>query len=384
MFAQRPLSGIRILDLSRLLPGPFATFVLAELGAEVDKVEDADAGDYLRHMPPSVDGINAVFRVLHRGKRSVVLDLKREEGRAAFLRLVPRYDVLVESFRPGVMERLGLSYDVLSALHPGLVMCAITGYGQTGPLAGRAGHDLDYLARSGVLSLGGPSEGPPEVPGTQLADVGGGGLVASTQILAALFARSRTGRGAYLDVAMCDGAASFGAFGLLSHLAGLDCAAGRGPLMGGIAPYRTYATRDGKAVALGALEPKFWAAFSRAVGLPVDMNALAPGPHQAEIIEQLTAIFASRTRAEWEAFAARHDVCLEPVLTPEEAVNDPHLRARDVLGYTSEGVPYLRWPGGNSPELPAPAQGEHGDAILGEAGFTPEEIAELKRLRVTR
>lgn len=372
-----------MLDLSRLLPGPCATMILADLGARVDKLEDPQGGDYLRFMPPLAGSMNAAFRMLNRGKRSLVLDLKRPEGRDAFLRLLPRYDVLVESFRPGVMRKLGLDFDVLSAAHPGLVVCAITGYGQDGPLAHRAGHDIDYLARAGVLGLTGPDDGPPQIFGVQLADIAGA-VFGVVGILGALFARARTGRGAFVDVSMTEAAMPFAAFGLMSAFAGEDVARGLSALAGGIAPFGTYATKDGRAMALGALEPKFWFAFAAAVGLEPDMTALAPGPHQREWKAKLRAIFAEKTFDEWCAIAAATDCCLEPVLHPSELLEDVHLQARGCLP-RQDDLPFVRTPGVKEPvREPAPAQGEHSAQILAEVGLSEAEIAALRSLGVTR
>lgn len=379
----RPLDGIRVLDLSRLLPGPCATMVLADLGAQVDKVEDPQGGDYLRFMPPHHEGLNAPFRMLNRGKRSLVLDLKRPEGRDALLRLIGGYDVLVESFRPGVMKKLGLGWDVLSAANERLVYCAITGYGQDGPLAHRAGHDIDYLARAGVLGLTGPESGPPQIFGVQLADIAGA-LFGVNGILAALVGRGRTGKGRFVDVSMCEAAMPFATFGLMSAFAGEEVARGLSALAGAIAPFGTYATKDGRAMALGALEPKFWLAFCAAVGLEGDMSALAPGPHQVELKERVRALFASRTFAEWCAIASATDCCLEPVLLPAELLDDPQHVARGALPRDGS-LPYVRTPGADAPASgPAPAQGEHSEAILREAGLGTEEIAALRASGVTR
>lgn len=379
----RPLEGLRVLDLSRLLPGPFASMVLADLGARVDKVEDPKGGDYLRVMPPSApDGMNAIFHGLNRGKRSLVLDLKRPEGRDTLLRLVPRYDVLIESFRPGVLARLGLGYDVLHEAHPGLVICAITGYGQDGPLVDRAGHDLNYLARAGVLGFTGPSEGPPQPPGMQVADVGGG-LYGLVGVLAALYERTRTGRGRVVDVSMAEAAASFAIFGFGTRAGGADPGRGGDVLCGGIAPYGTYATKDDRAVALAALEPKFWLAFCAGVGIPGDMQALVPGPHQAALKEKLRAIFRTKTRDEWAAFNTAHDCCLEPVLDPAEALDDPHARHRGVA-LREGGVTRLATPVARPADGAAPRQGEQSRAILEEAGLTAEEIDALRNIGAWR
>ena len=233
-----PFTGLKVLDLSRLLPGPFATMVLADLGATVDKVEDAGGGDYMRVMPPLVDGMNASFHALNRGKRSLVLDLKNPAGRDALLRLVPSYDVLVESFRPGVMAKLGLAESTLRAIHPGLIYCSVSGYGADGPLAKRAGHDLNFVARGGGLGLTGPSDGPPQVSGVQVADIGGS-LFAVIGVLAALEERRQTGKGRFVDIALAESTVSFGLYGIMNAVAGMASPRGDDPLTGGIAPYNT-------------------------------------------------------------------------------------------------------------------------------------------------
>ncbi len=377
------LENVRVLDLSRLLPGPFASMVLADLGARVDKLEDRKAGDYLRVMPPSADdGMNAVFHDLNRGKRSAVLDLKNEAGRAAFLRLVASYDVLLESFRPGVMERLGLGWETLHEANPKLIYCAITGYGQDGPAAQRAGHDLNYLARAGVLGFTGPAGGPPQVPGVQVADIGGGALYAVIGILGALHERAQTGKGRFVDVSMCEGALTFAMFGYGAHAGGMNPGRGHDVLMGGIAPYGTYATKDGKYMALAALEPKFWTAFCAGVGIKADLQALAPGAHQEKHKAALVEVFASKTRDEWIAFADEHDCCLEPVWTPQEAQQDPQHVARGVF---QKGAGFLqtRTPVAEAREGDAPKKGAHTAEVFADAGFSPDEIEALKQAGAT-
>ena len=387
---RRPLDGVRVLDLTRLLPGPFASLVLADLGARVDKVEDPDGGDYLRVMPPvGPDGTAAAFAALNRGKRSLVLDLKRPAAQAAFLRILPRYDVLFEQFRPGVLARLGLGHDVLRAKAPRLVVCALTGYGQTGPLAPRAGHDLNYLARAGLLGLMGPPGGAPPVPGWQLADVAGG-LWSVIAILAALRQREQTGEGAVLDVAMVDGALGFATTAVAALGLGQHAERGAEALTGGIAPYNTYLSRDDRVMTLAALEPKFWASFCEGVGIACDMTALMPGPHQEAIKAQVAAIFRSKTRAEWEAFAAERDCCVEPALAPAELAADPHLRARGLFyapgGGEGPEAGQFRLPvtPEGTPATAPPGRGEHSAEILREAGLGDEDIAELRRAGAVR
>lgn len=381
-----PLQGIKVLDLSRLLPGPLASLVLADLGADVDKVEDTAGGDYLRVMPPcsgtGADATSSIFLALNRNKRSAMIDLKKPKGKEALLRLVARYDVVLEQFRPGVLDRLGLSHATLLEKNPKLVVCALTGYGQNGPLAHRAGHDLNYLARAGVLGLQGPAEGPPTLPGFQLADVSGG-LYAVIGIMGALMERARTGKGSLVDVAMIETAMPFAVAGFGLMFGGHAPAAGSEPLTGGIAPYQTYATKDGKAMSLGALEPKFWMAFAQAVGHEVDMSDLVPGPHQAALKEKLRGIFAQKTRDEWVQVARERDCCLEPVLTAEEAAADEHLAARKMffeLASKWGPIKQMRTPltSVDRTHQPPPGQGEHTDAILREGGLSTEEIAALR------
>jgi alpha-methylacyl-CoA racemase len=376
------LAGIRVLDLTRLLPGPFASLVLADLGAQVDKIEDTGAGDYLRHMPPMVGDTSGMFLALNRNKRSACLDLKRKSAQEALLKIAGRYDVLLDQFRPGVLDRLGAGTSVLRQRSPRLIICSLTGYGKDGPLAQRAGHDLNYLARAGVLGMQGPPGAPPQIGGFQLADVGGG-LWCAVAILAALHERGRSGEGSVIDVAMSEATMGFAISGFGQLLAGQLPARGEGPLTGGLALYGVYTTSDGRHVTLGALEPKFWKAFCAGAGLAPDPDAHRPGPHQDALKHTLRSLFASRTCAEWEAFGREHDCCLEPVLTPAEALEDEHLRVRGMFFDLDSPWGPLRQvrtpvtPRGAA-HMPPPRQGEHTDAILREGGIDDATIAALR------
>jgi alpha-methylacyl-CoA racemase len=387
-----PLSGLRVLDLTRLLPGPYATLVLADLGADVVKVEDPVGGDDLRHVPPLAGpeepskNVSGPFQVLNRNKRSLALDLKAEGGAAALLRLAASFDVLVESFRPGVLERLGAGHERLREANPRLVVCAITGYGQSGPYRDLAGHDLNYCAVAGALALNGGGDAPLPMP-VQVADISGGSWVAVAGILAALHRRARTGQGGVVDVAMADGVLATMALPLAASWArGTPLRRGHEPLGGASACYRAYRTRDGRFVALGALEPRFFARFCEAAGrpdlAPRQLEDAGRGP-----VAELEALFATRTRAAWASLGREHDVCLTPVLEGDEPRHDPQLGARGVFAeLPGSPLPALTTPvriDGARPALhPAPALGADTDAVLSECGFTPREIAALRQARV--
>ncbi len=381
-----PLAGIRVLDLSRLVPGPYCTLVLADLGADVVKVEELPGGDYLRWIPPLAGEQSGYFHALNRNKRSLRLDLKKPEGAAALRRLTRRFDVLVESFRPGVLENLGLGYGELRKENRGLVFCSITGYGQDGPYRDRAGHDLDYCALAGVLGLNGPPEAPLPL-GVQVADVAGGAWPAVVGILAALVRRTATGEGAHVDISMAEGALALLAMALGGAAArGEPLRRGRELLNGGAACYGVYRTRDGRFMALGALEPKFFGQFCAAVGRP-DLADRQFEDGGAGPRAELESVFAARTRDDWARFAAENDVCLMPVLEGDETANDPQLRSRGAFFrvetlWEGKSIPAVASPvrlaGIEPPCRPAPQLGADTDEVLQEAGFTGQEIAKLR------
>jgi alpha-methylacyl-CoA racemase len=384
----RPLAGIRVLDLTRLLPGPFLAMALADLGADVVKVEDPRLGDYMRPTPPAKGGVNGRFLAVNRNKRSLALDLKASEGQGAFLRLAERADVVLESFRPGVMERLGVGYAALCARNPKIVLCSISGYGQDGPYKHRAGHDLNYIGLAGLLAMTGPRGGTPVMPGIPVADMAGGGLWGAVAVLGALVGRERTGRGAWVDVAMTEGALALLASDLGNLDVGVHPTRGADALNGGLACYGVYATKDGKYLSVGALEPKFWYAFNQAIGRTADASELfLPPEGQERVRTEVQAILASKTRAEWEAVFAEVDACCEPVLELDELAGHPQHQARRVfftVAHPTAGETLqVRTPVGE-PEArsPAPALGQHSDEVLGEYGFSAEDIAALRAARV--
>jgi alpha-methylacyl-CoA racemase len=370
------LAGIRVLDLSRLLPGPFLTMLLADLGADVVKVEDPRVGDYLRAMPPGIAGLNGRFLAVNRGKRSIALDLKDPSARATFLALVDKADVVVESFRPGVMAKLGLDYATLAARNPRIIVCAISGYGQSGPFVERAGHDINYNAVAGVLALGGTAAGP-MIPGVQIADLAGGALWSATAILAALVQRGRTGHGAYLDISMTEGSLALLAPDLGNIAAGGHANRGATELTGGLPGSSIYATSDGRFLAVGALEPKFWVALNTALGRKPDVSEIIDATAHARVRSELAAIFATKTAAEWMTLLAPHDCCVEVITEATELASHPLHVAREVF-FTFDGganVGPLTQPrtplGTPKTPRPPPRLGEHTTEVLAEYGVTP-------------
>ncbi|HXW59782.1 MAG TPA: CoA transferase [Solirubrobacteraceae bacterium] len=393
-----PLQDIRVLDLSRLLPGGFCSLLLADFGADVLKVEDTGMGDYIRWSPPFYDGAHesarsALFLALNRNKRSIRLDLKHERGREALLALVREHDVVLESFRPGVLDRLGVGYERMREVNPGVVYCAITGYGQGGPKRDASGHDMNYLGLVGLLDLTGERGGEPVQAAGQIADLGGGALMAAFGILAALRERdggpgqTGSGEGQLVDVSMSDGALSWLALVAGAYLAdGLVPRRGELPLAGGLICYRPYECADGW-VTLGALEPKFWQAFCRGVGREELIEAQFERPG-SDAHARACEIFKARSRAEWEAFAREHDCCLEPVRELDEALASELVAEREMVVEIEQpgvreairqlgvAVKLARTPG-KPARLPGPALGEHTEEALLAAGYSAAEVREL-------
>lgn len=325
-----PLEGHHILDLSLLLPGPLCTQILRDMGARVTKIEPPPPGDYGALWPPMVGAVSATYFALNRGKEILSLNLKDDDDRRRLLDLAASADVVVEGFRPGVIDKLGIGYQQLAQRNPGIVLCSISGYGQSGPYAARAGHDLNYQALAGVLSLTGGSDAMPPNPPIQVADTAAGSYAAAMLILAALVERQRTGHGRHIDVSMSEQLLP-----LLTPIYAIASAEGRNPmrdgelLTGGAPCYRMFRTSDGQYVSVGGLEPKFWQAMVHAMGLShlADVSHLV-GPAADEVSQELARVFVTRTRDEWAEILAPADACSEPVLLLGEVVDHAHWRAR--------------------------------------------------------
>lgn len=375
------LDGIRILDLSRMLPGPYCSMVLGDLGAEVIKVEEPSIGDPTRLNP---DG---VFHQINRNKKSIALDLKRPEGRDIFLRLVATSDVVLEQFRPGVVDRLGIGYDAASGANPRIIYCSLTGYGQQGHYRERAGHDINYIALAGILGLTADERGKPVIPGTQIADLVGG-IMAALAILAALLAREKSGRGQYIDVSMLDCARSLLPIPAARHLSGKKLNLGEKYGLSGAYPfYNIYETADGRFMSLGALEPKFWENFCRRIGRQdLIERQFDEGQRRQELFEELRRIFKSRTLSQWIELMRDADACCEPVLSLEEALQGELAQGaiREIDGTKLLGFAFKLSQTPMSIRGPAPELGEHTDQLLAELGFSEADRERLRRDGVVR
>lgn len=385
------LTGLKILDFSTLLPGPYATLVMADMGAEVVSVAAPDRVDLVTQWPPVIEGtaedgkgITAAAAWLGRNKKSLYINLKTEEGIEAVKRLVTPeedggggFDIILEQFRPGVMDRLGIGYDTLSAVNPKLIFCSLTGYGQTGPMAMRAGHDINYMSRSGNMNQAGRRETGPVLTNMQVADVAVGSMNSVVSILAAVNYRNNTGEGQYIDVAMMDGMVPFNGMDGASWLGGGSVPEREGQMLNGGGIYDFYETSDGRYMSVGSLEPKFFADLCK--GLTLDKDA-----SKGQIAER----FREKTLEEWCRIFEKLDACVEPVLTMEEMREDQQITARGMLPHvkvpcSNISVQQL----GNPMKLSkCPVEyrhagyptGYHTDEILKELGFTDEEISKIK------
>jgi crotonobetainyl-CoA:carnitine CoA-transferase CaiB-like acyl-CoA transferase len=385
-----PLEGICILDLSSRMPGPVCAQILADLGAEVIKVESPRAPDLFRRFEPLVDGTGSLFHVCNRNKKGLTLELRHPKGREIFLRLVRQTDVVVEAFRPGTMERMQLGYETLKEANPGLILCSLSAFGQTGPYRTRPAHDLNLLALAGVLDLLGNKDGPPIVPPVQMSGLGGA-LQGAVGILAALLSRGKTGRGQSVDVSLFDGASAFAALEMSRYMAGNPLAKrGLTEGGGGYACFNVYRTADGRYLSLGCLEPQFWEAFCRVIGRESFIaEQWSARRRQDELIAEVRSILLSRTLDEWLALLDPETICVAPVNTFAEALQDPQVRDQGTW-FTGdlprgETVPQsalpIRFDGGRPGWRSHPPRlGEHTMEILRGLGLTDAEIEDLRTL----
>jgi crotonobetainyl-CoA:carnitine CoA-transferase CaiB-like acyl-CoA transferase len=385
------LEGMYVLDLTMLLPGPFCTLMMADFGAEVIKVEPPLQGDYIRWFPPMIGKMSARHHLVNRNKKSITLDLKSEKGKEIFLKLVKKADILVEGFRPGVMERLGLHYDRVNEINPGIIYCSISGYGQDGPYKSLVGHDINYIGLAGLLDISGRKGDAPAVPGVLTADIGGG-LMALIGILLACQARVKTGRGQYIDISMLDGSIAW-----LYHIAGDYFATDKCPTRGDsfvtgyYACYTVYPTRDGKYVTVGALEEKFWHNFCRFLNREDLIPYQFIPEKQEELKKNLTEIFLEKTRDEWVDAFSPIDVCFGPVKDLEEAFKDPQVVYRRMIqdvevpeiGLIKQlGIPIKLSQTPGNIKRSAPELGEDTEPILKDLGYSLSEIKNLEQLKI--
>ncbi len=389
----KPLDGIKVLDLTRYLPGPFATQILADFGAEIIKIEEP-GGDLGRFLPPFIGGIGTRFCSVNRNKKSIILNLKSEKGKEIYRKLASGADIIIEQFRPGVIDKMGIGYNSLKTGNEGLIYCSLTGYGLSGPWMNRAGHDINYLNTAGISALNAGRDGVPVMSSVQIADVAGGALFAVIGILLALFHRSRSGKGQLCDIAMMDGALS-----LLSYSVGEWCGKGSVPetgkefLTGGYAMYNTYKCSDGKYVGLGAIEGKFWSGFCKKIGREDYINSQFDPSRQDELIAAVGSIMQGRTRDEWVEFFADSDICFTPVLDLDEVSEHEQIRAREmlhkVINFRGSGSDLVVT--GNPVKLSEtpceiilefPETGGDAMKILTDAGYTEDEVSEFIRDKI--
>jgi alpha-methylacyl-CoA racemase len=388
-----PLASLNVLDFSTLLPGPFATMFLADLGADVVRIESPHQPDALRFAPPFDGNVSAWHALLNRSKRSMTLDLKKPGASDVVKRLAQTYDIVVEQFRPGVLDRLGIGYEALRAANPRLIYCAITGYGQTGPYRDRAGHDLNYLALSGIASHTGRRDQGPLPLGVQVADVGGGSYNALVGILAAVIHRQQTGAGQFVDISMFDGAVAWNALAASQYFVGGSDPELEGAILNGGSCYDYYRTSDGRYLSVASLEPKFWKGFCEAIDRPdlIELGGLFDPQTQRHLKSEIQRTIASRTCAEWLGVFARIDVCVEPVLRVSEVAQHPQTQIRGIV------VSVPKHDGTSQRQIANPirlsacqpvyhhigaALGEHTEAVLLEAGYTELEINALQEAGV--
>jgi crotonobetainyl-CoA:carnitine CoA-transferase CaiB-like acyl-CoA transferase len=384
------LHGVKVLDLTRLLPGNFCTLLLADYGADVLKIEDTDRGDYGRWHPPRVRDQSAYFLGLNRNKKSMKLNLKTDDGRGIFMQLARKRDVILEGFRPGVVDRLGVGYDAVRKVNPEIIYCSISGFGQDGPYRDKVGHDINYIGIGGILGITGQRDGPPIIPGSQIADIGGGGMMAAIGILMALVHRQKTGKGQYIDVSMLDGVVSWLSMFASKYFVDGEIPEPGGMMLNGRFPcYRVYKTKDDKYITLGALEEKFWnnlyQALEREDLIP---HQFATGSKRDEVVSQLEEIFLTKTRNEWMEYLEGLEICHGPVNDFQETFSDPQVLHREMVlevDHPTEGrvkqvgfpIKFSETPG--RVRLPSPGYGEHTREVLHELGYTEAKINTLEK-----
>lgn len=387
------LKGLRVLDLTVTLPGPYCTQLLADFGAEVIKIENPDGGDWFRHEQPAIKGMGIRFLDLNRNKKSLALNLKSPQGKEIFFALAKNSAVIVEGFRPGVVERLGIDYLRVKEVNPEVVYCSISGYGQDGPYRLLAGHDLNYMGYSGILDTGGYEDRPPVLPSMFIADYSAGGLMAAVGILLALMAVPHTGKGQLVDISMFDGVVGLQHAALAEYLStGSPPKRGKFWAAGNIPCYSVYETKDGRAITLGPLEPHFWANLCRALGREDFVeHQWTEGEKREEIYAFLREAFCRKTRDEWVAFFQGQDVCLGPVNDIRETLEDPQVRHRQMVvdvehpqaGVLKQlGIPIKLSETPGRISAPAPSLGQHTEEILRDLGYSGEVLAELRRQKV--
>lgn len=387
-----PLAGLKMLDLSRLLPGPYCSLLLADLGMEVLKIEDPEQGDYMRLMGPIRKKDSAYFLSLNRNKKSMVLNLKVKEGKEIFYKLIHTYDIILEGFRPGVMDRLGIGYEELKKRNPQIILCSLSGYGQEGPYRDRSGHDINYIGLGGILELTGTKETGPVIPGVQIADIGGGALMAAIAILSAVIHRQKTREGQHLDIAMHDGVLSWLSIHAGKYLTDqILPQRGEMHLSGRYACYQVYPTKDERYMSLGALEPKFWQNFCEAVGKKdLIPKQFIEGEERIRIIQEIKDLFRTKTLKEWIDFFKEVDACCEPVLTLGEVFKHPQVLHRKMFIEYEHPIEGQVQQVGNpiksslfpfEPPTPSPQRGEHTTEVLKEIGYSEREIERFKETK---